>query len=55
MKGAEKMRFGVKTASMEKNRKHVSDGMKQPCSSIKISSPRAWRVTSLPGQESCSL
>ena len=49
MKGAEKMRFGVKTASMEKNRKHVSDG------TIKISSPRAWRVTSLSGQESCSL
>ena len=55
MKGAEKMRFGVKTASMEKNRKHVSDGMKQPCCAIKISSPRAWRVTSLSRLESYSL
>ena len=43
------MRFVVKTASMEKNLKHASDGMKQPCSTIKISSMRAWRVTPLSG------
>ena len=49
MKGAEMMRFVVKTASMEKNRKHVFDGMKQPCSTIQISSMRAWRVTPLSG------
>ena len=49
MKGAEMMRFVVKTASMEKNRKHVSDGMEQPCSTMKISSMCAWRLTPLSG------